>query len=130
MKHKKLFQTFFALLLLITLVVPKGAFANQIKDTTRFNEYKSYIEKGYIADDIDYNTWLKLVHESENLEKKLASSKEFIQVYSSKNDRAKSGFSLKSGDVLITNGTTICGITGHAGIAVSPYYILHIGGPG
>lgn len=40
------------------------------------------------------------------------------------------GTGLTAGDVLITNGTSFDGITGHAAIVVSPTEILHISGPG
>ncbi len=41
-----------------------------------------------------------------------------------------SGPTLKKGDILISNGTSSKGLTGHAGIAVSKNEVLHIAGPG
>jgi hypothetical protein len=43
---------------------------------------------------------------------------------------ADPGYVLTPGDIFTTNATSSAGFAGHAGIAVSSYYILHIAGPG
>jgi len=44
-------------------------------------------------------------------------------------NNVEAAFSLKKGDILISNGTSSAGLTGHAGIAIDSNRVLHIAGP-
>ena len=93
-----------------------------------YSTYKHYVDEGVLGEGVSYDVWKTLVEESYELEKKLFNSDEFDKVYSSEDGISTEDFTLKSGDVLITNGTSSAGFLGHAGIATSDTTVLHISG--
>lgn len=95
-----------------------------------FEEYKGYQDEGILGDDVTYEEWVNLVNESKKLENLIEDSSQFEEVYSSDSIETNSTFTMKRGDVVITNGTSSAGIAGHSGIATSSNYILHIAGKG
>lgn len=104
---------------------------NDSSDTNlSFEEYKGYQDEGILGEDVTYEEWVELVNASKELENLLEDSSEFEEVYSSDSVEPFSSFTMKRGDVVITNGTSSAGIAGHAGIATSKSYILHIAGKG
>jgi len=69
-----------------------------------------------------------MVERSKYLEELLEDSGEFDEVYSSSDPNKLSSFTLRPGDVLVSNGAFSAGILGHAGIATATTRILHISG--
>lgn len=90
----------------------------------------SYVDAGYIPENISYSQWCAIIEENNRLEKEmtkaLLNSGSFELVYSSENPQAYSSYTMQSGDIFITNDTSVFGITGHAGIAVNTSNIIHI----
>ncbi len=100
-------------------------------DTTlSFEKYQEYKNQGILGDDIDYETWKDLVLKSRQEDYQLAVSDIFSEIHTfSVVPIDDDFFTLNRGDILVTNGTSFAGITGHSGIAISDYEILHIPGP-
>lgn len=121
---KKVLSGICSFFLLLAITVP--AFAAEGLDTEQ-QEYIQLINDGVLSEDISFDYWKELKTRSEELESILENSGEFFLVYESGQD---SSYTMKKGDVLITNGTSSAGILGHAGIAISGYSILSIAGPG
>jgi uncharacterized protein YycO len=68
---------------------------------------------------------LQLAEESERFLEALENSNDFYLKYDSMSAKASAGLpALAKGDIVITNGTTVPDIPGHAGIAVSTKKIL------
>lgn len=93
-------------------------------------ELNELIEKGYISEEVtlqDYEiakeeeaegiSWI----EQESLRFEAEQRNSFSTMSTSK---------MQAGDIIITNGTSFSGLTGHAGIAISHTQILSIAGPG
>ena len=95
-----------------------------------YQEYAELKGAGTLGQDISYELWSKLKADSMALESTLENSDEFTLVYDSTDAKAPTAYRMTTGDVFVTNGTSVGGLTGHAGIAISSLYILHIQGPG
>jgi len=127
---KKYFSFILALVMIMTMSVTAFA-ASPDKTEVEYNEYVQLVKQGVLAEDITFEYWKQLKETSYALEKALEASDEFTLVYDSTDTRGTySTYSLTKGDVFITSGTSSAGILGHAGIAISSDYILHIAGPG
>ncbi len=124
-----MFKKLISLLLTLSMIVSMGfnVFASEsnINESSDFKEYTKMIDEG-VLEDISFEYWQELKAESARLEEGLEKSTEFENVYDS---RSRSSYSMKKGDVLVTNATSSYGLTGHAGIAISSTQILHIEGP-
>lgn len=86
--------------------------------------YDDGISVGVLDKSFSYEEWIKAncygqppVVDSNNFEEITIDAKTIVD-----------GFEFKSGDILITNGTSSAGIIGHAAIATGPGYILDIPG--
>ena len=95
-------------------------------ESSDYQEYIQLLNVGSIDEEISYEYWKELKEYSEQLEKELESA----AVEEKERIAPSTGYSMKAGDVFITNGTIASGITGHAGIAISSTEILHIEGIG
>ena len=127
---KRLFSIAMSLMIVFAFSITSFASERDVTDPTKSN-FEKYVKEGVLGSDVSYEEWKQLVEESRKLEEKLSKSDEFYEVYSSeKISDSKAGFSLQRGDIIITNGTSSAGILGHAGIATSSSYILHIAGKG
>ena len=84
-----------------------------------YSTYKHYVDEGVLGESVSYDVWKTLVEESHRLEKIISNRHEFERVYSSRDAISGEDFTLESGDVLITNGTSSAGFLGHAEIATS-----------
>lgn len=126
----------FLLLLVICIFsfnsVAFAAEQQNIDYAAKYKEYEILQSKGILGRDVSFDYWIKLKNTAVELEYKLENSKEFIKVYDSSDLslNTTSSFSMKPGDILITNATISSGITGHAAMAVTAVQILHIEGPG
>ena len=96
----------------------------------RYEEYLEYVEQGILSEEISYSDWINLIHENQRLEVALEESDRFELVYSSTDPARSSSFTMKYGDIYITNATSSAGLTGHAGIAMNDISIIHIRGYG
>lgn len=131
MRKKGFLFMFLAVLLTVTLFAESSVKANEMKkgDTDSSIEiYEVLIEDGILSDNIDYETWSKMneqikEEESVYLEKNKIHLKE-IQA-SNKINAPEDDISVIKGDILITNGTSLNGLTGHTGIAVGSNEVLH-----
>lgn len=128
---RKILTVICAVLMFIAMVVPTNVFANEMDENNLYyKQYEQFQEEGVLGSDVTYDDWRSMVNSSFELEKILENSTEFKEVYSSDNLLKSSRFTVQRGDVIITNGTSSAGILGHAGIATSSNYILHIAGKG
>lgn len=126
--------------LLLAIIISCSVFVYAYAEESlpeRYEEYLQYIEGGILNEDVTYETWISAVHESEYLELLLENEiADFTCVYTEYGEGINSNppptpdgdFSMRKGDILITNGTSSAGILGHAGIAVSATTVLHIAG--
>lgn len=127
---KKVISMILSFVLLLSGSVTAFA-ASPDKTDAEYNEYVQLVEQGVLAEDITFEYWKQLKETSYALEEALEASNEFTLVYDSTDTRSTySAYTLTKGDVFITSGTSSAGILGHAGIAISSSYILHIAGPG
>lgn len=127
---KKYLSFILSLVILMSMGVTAFA-ASPEKTETEYNQYTDLLKQGVLSEDITFEYWKQLKEASYDLEKALEASDEFTLVYDSTDSRGTySTYSLTKGDVFITSGTSSAGILGHAGIAISSSYILHIAGPG
>lgn len=129
MKKNKLLGVLFAGLMLISVNVTAFA-ASPTSGPDVKQEYQRLIAEGILGEDVPLEYWIQLKEREKALEKMLEESDEFSCVSGGLDAQATATFSMEKGDVVITNGTSSNGLTGHAGIAISPYFILHIAGPG
>lgn len=91
-----------------------------IESKPYYNEYMGFKGQGVISDDVSYEYWLSLKQEAQRLEEYLSNSDDFDEVYSSEDDDlSRQNYTMKKGDVLVTNGSSSFGIAGHAGIAAT-----------
>lgn len=101
------------------------------KNNLSKENFEELISDGISHEDITYDEWVKISDESlfDELDNKFPdqSNNKFNLLSSSS---SKASFSLKRGDILVSNGTASLGLTGHAGIALNSNSILHISGPG
>ena len=98
-----------------------------------YEEFKQAQDDGYIGKEITYEDWNEIIKLNNQLEEQLENNDNFIKIYDTSED-INSNYQqsrinyiplLQKGDILITNGTSSYGITGHAGIAVGNDLILH-----
>lgn len=88
------------------------------------DKYDQLINDDILDESITYDEWVEMNNEF--------SFDEFDDEITESDDvtTLASGPELKKGDILISNGTSSKGLTGHAGIAISKNKVLHIAGPG
>ena len=117
------------LALVMVLFISGTSQAAEIKglqdESSDYQEYIQFLNEGSIDEEISYEYWKELKEYSEQLEKQIENT-----VVEKERTAPSTGYSMKVGDVFITNGTSSSGITGHAGIAISSTEILHIAGIG
>lgn len=91
--------------------------------------YDELIGEELLPEDVSYEDWLEINDESffEDLEVPDAILDSDESPSMSLFAKTKT-FTLKKGDILVSNGTSSKGLTGHAGIAISSSKILHISG--
>lgn len=92
-------------------------------------EFNRLVDDGILPDNISYDEWAKINDQA------LFDELEVPNVTISNGDpnsinTLANTFTLQRGDILISNGTSSLGLTGHAGIAISSSEILHISGYG
>lgn len=120
MRKKKiiLIIVFSMMITLVGMVFNSFSLVAQDESLT-FESYDNLIQEGILGDDVSYEEWV-----------------EFMSYKPLEDDPADDSFGLmaawtmREGDMIITNGTSSKGIAGHAAIAVSSKNILHIAGPG
>ena len=119
------------------------------KISESYEEYLKLVADGVLGDDVTYEYWCEIIEMQKRLEDSLEKSDDFrmvAEIYGGTEELSKlfsadeirpNRFDLLvpttglwAGDIFITNATFSSGLFGHAGIAVSPYAILHIAGPG
>jgi len=88
------------------------------------NEYNTLVQQGALAPSITYENWSN----EGSYQDSNSASKSFSSYVVA--NPGPSSFTLKKGDVVVTNGTSSAGIAGHAGIAISSTEILSIRGTG
>lgn len=134
----KKFISFFTSFILITgMLFNINVFANENQGIS-YDEFKKAQKDGYIGEEITYEYWNNLIKLNNQLEKSLENSDNFNKIYDSSDkhsiDYQKVDVSsipyLQKGDILITNGTSVGGLTGHTAIAIGSDNILHIEGFG
>ncbi len=129
------FFTAFILILGLTLNINANIYANEKQGIT-YDEFKQAQEDGYIGEEITYEEWNNIISLNNQLEETLENSNDFHKIYDSSEDismyatNVNSIPSLRKGDIIISNGTSSFGLTGHSGIAISENDILHIVGIG
>lgn len=126
---KKIFILIASLLILfINLNISEIVSANELLDYE--SDYYTLIEEGVISSDITLDEWKEAKKaEAEGLK---WIEEEALRFDLSQNNNPFSTFSaaeIKMGDIIVTNGTSAIGLTGHAGIAISANEILSIEGP-
>lgn len=92
-------------------------------------DYDELIDEELLPKDVSYEDWLEINDESFFEELDVPDAVLDTDESISRGFSAKSKtFTLKKGDILVSNGTSSAGLTGHAGIAISSSKILHISG--
>lgn len=112
---------------------PVGAGAEGTsQDPYSKESYDLLIQNGSLSPEISYEDWSQDGRNSMQFENAdVAPGEEPVDYDKVQSvDGMASGFTLKKGDVLVTNGTSSAGLTGHAGIAISSTHIISIIGPG
>lgn len=122
---KKFLYSFVVLLFSIsalssTFVDIAKAEEEEQENEQNYNQLKS---ENIIDDSVSEEEWNEYLKEDKTEKENIESEKEITSY-------AKSSFKLKKGDVLITNGTSSKGLTGHAAIAISSKTVIHISGSG
>lgn len=125
-----MFKRFISFILLIIIVFSFefNVFANELQGIT-YEEFKKSQDYGYIGKEISYEEWNKIILLNNQLEQSLENNDKFYKIYDYSNSKTSEIPNLKKGDILITNGTSSFGLTGHSGIAIGEDIILHIAGP-
>lgn len=127
-RHGRATKLFLAVLsFILFLSFSYTTYASNFKDICNYKNYLQFVKSGSLTQDIDYETWKNTVKRNSIEENKITKLNNHILLRKPIPDE---GFELRKGDVLVTNGTSSSGITGHAGIAISANMILHIAGPG
>ena len=116
----KKYLVIFLMLIASIFILPISTRAEE----SRYENYKYMVDNGYLDSEISFEEWNAYLDENERLEKEFEN--EEIPFYIGK---LRSGFELERGDILVTNGTSKKGLTGHAAIALDSENILHIAGP-
>lgn len=88
-----------------------------------YETYDKLVNEGILGEDISYDLWVSINTES-------SEGGAFSSGVDEPTISTLAAYTLKTGDILISNGTSSAGLTGHAGIAISTSEILHISGPG
>ena len=99
------------------------------------NQFIQWQNEGAISKDVTYEDLIKANQEFDSLSQELDSSLVFNKVYDTSSKALSTTKSngwpaLASGDIIITNGTSSAGLTGHAAIAIGSDSILSIEGKG
>lgn len=99
------------------------------------NQFKQWQKEGAISKEVTYEDLIKANQEFDSLSQELDSSPAFNKVYDTSSKALSATKSngwpaLASGDIIITNGTSSAGLTGHAAIAIGSDSILSIEGKG
>lgn len=127
---KKIVSLFLVTLLLLSISITASAETSEY-NSEEYNEYIGYIDQGILGEDVSFEQWSFLKNQSIELEAALEASSKFGKVFDSQNSGSTySTYTMRAGDVFITNGTSSAGLTGHAAIAISSTKILHIAGIG
>lgn len=127
--------TSFILILTLIFSISINVFANKNQGIT-YEEFKKVQDEGYIGKEINYEDWTNIILLNNSLENLLENNTNFGKVYDSSEDTNTYSINinsipyLKKGDIIITNGTSSFGLTGHSAIAIGGDEILHIAGPG
>ncbi|TQR32747.1 hypothetical protein C7Y47_11495 [Lysinibacillus sphaericus] len=88
-----------------------------------YETYEKLVNEGVLGEDVSYDLWVSINTES-------SEGAAFSSGVDEPSISTLAAYTLKTGDILISNGTSSAGLTGHAGIAISTSEILHIAGPG
>ena len=120
---------FLATLLAITFFTKSPVEASNEVDERELDisikNYEELIQKGILSNDIDYETWIEINKQAKKEEAiYLEKNKTHLQEHKDPNINSKKD-SVRTGDILISNGTSFNGFTGHVGIAVSSNEVLH-----
>lgn len=92
-------------------------------------ELNELIEEGYISEEVTLENYeIAKEEEAEGLEWIEQESLRF-EAEQRNSFNTMSAKKMQAGDIIITNGTSFSGLTGHAGIAISNTQILSIAGP-
>lgn len=92
-------------------------------------DYNKWIEEGVISSDITLQEWIEAKKaEAEGLKWIEEEAQEFELSQTTNPFSILSYAEIKIGDIIVTNGTSALGLTGHAGIAISSTEILSIEG--
>ena len=122
--------------MMLTFTVQAIDYSEVMSENPKYEEYVSLKEAGVIGSDVDFETWKEFLDKSSSLERELSANVALELVYDSSDPhmaRANNSYTMTTGDVLVTNGTTSSGILGHAGMVIlisSTKMVLHIEGPG
>lgn len=131
MRKNHVLFIFLTFLLALTFIKGSPVEANNDIDERNLDisseSYEELIQNGILSNDIDYESWIKIKKQAKDEESiYLEKNKAHLEEYkSSYNIKTKNNTSVMKGDILITNGTSLNGFTGHTGIAVSSNEILH-----
>lgn len=98
-------------------------------EAVSLEEYEKLISENVIDRDLSYDEWSKINDKNEEARKLIEYEIEDFEKEQLDYSNFRS-FNLRNGDILITDGTSSAGFTGHAGIVVSNNRVLHIAGPG
>lgn len=142
--RQKLVSVFIFLAVFSFLLFPNTTL--QAQDNNDYTYYEELVEKGVLGEDVTFEMWQDLVSESKLIEKAFEDSENFTLVRKFTNDNSDTlmglpndpnypvihdnGTGYRPGDIFVTNATPVWGVTGHAGIYISSYQILHIAGIG
>lgn len=116
------------------LVYSSTTFAQEknVKDggtDVNLEEFNQLVSDGILPDDLSYDEWAEINDEA--LFDELEVPNATISNGDPNSISTFAGtFTLKKGDILVSNGTSSLGLTGHAGIAINSSQILHIAGYG
>ena len=140
---------FAALVFSLSLTSPNLSYAedlSQLENDFSKSAYSDLVEEGVVDKSLSYNSWVDANTEDsfEELEKEFPVPNKLMEVepesktakgysvpsktFSTMAAAASKGPVLKKGDILVSNGTSSYGLTGHAGIAISSSKVLHISG--
>ncbi len=123
----KIMTLILSIIMVLSMSVPTFA-AEKIK-VMSYADFLKGQDEGYIGYDITYEDMIKLAEDSEKFLEMMEESDAFYLKYDLQAAKGDKGIpELAKGDVVITNGTTIPDIPGHAGIAVGSDEIFSIDG--
>lgn len=128
MKKKHVLFLFLIMLLSITFFIGSPVKASNEVNNTDSNasveKYEELIQNGILSNNIKYKNWIDI---EKQVKKEEAIYLENNKAHLKENKIAKRASVVKvvKGDILITNGTSSNGFTGHVGIAVSSQRVLH-----